>query len=266
MTTGAHLRAERVTLGYDGRAVVQDLDFEVPTGEFTAIVGPNGCGKSTLLRSLARLLRPRAGHVLLDGVDIHKVSSTTVATQVALLPQGQVIPGGVTVTDLVSRGRFAHQGLLRRWSAEDERAVRQAILDTRLEEFVDRDVDTLSGGQRQRVWLAVVLAQDTPVLLLDEPTTFLDIAHQMEVLELCRSLHRRGRTIVAVLHELNQAARFATHVVAMRDGAIITQGSPAQVLTSEKVEEVFGWPCRIIEDPVHGTPLVIPLDHAREPA
>lgn len=254
------LAARGVTLAYDGQPVVADLDFTVPPGELTAIVGPNGCGKSTLLRSLARLLRPRHGSVVLDGQDLHAMRTTQVARKVALLPQGQVIPAGVTVTDLVSRGRFAHQGLLRRWSREDEEAVQRALVDTVLTELADREVASLSGGQRQRAWLAVVLAQDTPVLLLDEPTTYLDIAHQMEVLELCRELHERGRTIVAVLHDLNQAARFASHVVAMRDGAILVSGAPAEVLTSETVEKVFGWPCHVVQDPVHGTPIVIPLD------
>lgn len=256
------LSARTADLGYDGPPVVRSLDLAVRPGEFTAIIGPNGCGKSTVLRAWARLLRPAAGTVLLDVRDIHALRTTEVARHLALLPQSQRVPAGVTVADLVGRGRFAHQGLLRRWSAEDDEAVAQALSLTRLGDLAQRPVDSLSGGQRQRVWIAVVLAQASPLLLLDEPTTYLDIAHQMEVLELARDLHREGRTIVAVLHDLAHAARFATHIVAMRDGEVRAEGTPREVLVPQLLEEVYDWPCRVIEDPVHGTPLVIPLDRA----
>lgn len=257
------VRAERVSLAYDGTPVLQDFDLDLVRGEFTAIIGPNGCGKSTLLRAWARLLKPVSGEVLLDGQDIHSLRTSEVARRLALLPQQQRIPAGVTVTDLVARGRFAHQGLLRRWSPEDDEAVAAALTRTRLRHVADRPVDALSGGQRQRVWIAVVLAQATPLLLLDEPTTYLDIAHQMEVLKTVAELHREGRTVVAVLHDLAHAARFGTHVVAMRDGQVRAQGSPAEVFTAEILQDIYGWPCHVVEDPVHGTPLVIPLESGR---
>jgi ABC-type cobalamin/Fe3+-siderophores transport system ATPase subunit len=258
------VRAENVDLAYDGEPVLRGFDLEIPRGELTAVIGPNGCGKSTLLRAWARLLRPTSGEVLLDGRDIHALRTTDVARRLALLPQQQRIPAGATVTDLVARGRFAHQGILRRWSPEDDAAVAAALTETRLGAVADRPVDALSGGQRQRVWIAVVLAQATPLLLLDEPTTYLDIAHQMDVLETVRRLHRSGRTIVAVLHDLAHAARFATRVVAMRDGEVRAHGTPAEVFTAEILQDVFGWPCHVVEDPVHGTPLVIPLESGRD--
>lgn len=257
------VRAERICLAYDGTPVLQDFDLEVARGEFTAIIGPNGCGKSTLLRAWARLLKPVEGEVLLDGRDIHSQRTAEVARRLALLPQQQRIPAGVTVTDLVARGRFAHQGLLRRWSPADDDAVAEALTQTRLRHVADRPVDALSGGQRQRVWIAVVLAQATPLLLLDEPTTYLDIAHQMDVLETVTALHRQGRTVVAVLHDLAHAARFATRVVAMREGEIRAQGTPAEVFTPEVLQDVYGWPCHVMQDPIHGTPLVIPLERGQ---
>jgi iron complex transport system ATP-binding protein len=257
------VRAERISLAYDGTPVLRDFDLEVARGEFTAIIGPNGCGKSTLLRAWARLLKPVDGEVLLDGQDIHSLRTADVARRLALLPQQQRIPAGVTVTDLVARGRFAHQGLLRRWSPQDDEAVAAALTRTRLRHVAERPVDALSGGQRQRVWIAVVHAQATPLLLLDEPTTYLDIAHQMDVLETVTALHREGRTVVAVLHDLAHAARFATRVVAMRDGEIRAEGTPAEVFTPEVLQDVYGWPCHVMRDPIHGTPLVIPLESGR---
>lgn len=257
------VRAEGISLAYDGTPVLRDFDLEIARGEFTAIIGPNGCGKSTLLRAWARLLKPVGGEVLLDGQDIHSLRTTEVARRLALLPQQQRIPAGVTVTDLVARGRFAHQGLLRRWSPADDEAVAEALTQTRLRRVADRPVDTLSGGQRQRVWIAVVLAQATPLLLLDEPTTYLDIAHQMDVLETVAELHREGRTVVAVLHDLAHAARFATRVVAMRDGEIRAEGTPVEVFTPEVLQDVYGWPCHVMPDPIHGSPLVIPLERGR---
>ena len=245
-------------LAYDKRVIVEHLDLAIPDRSFTVIVGPNACGKSTLLRALARLLKPREGGVYLDGALITSRPSKEVARELGLLPQSPIAPDGITVADLVARGRFPHQRLLRQWSRDDERAVADAMEATRVADLADRIVDELSGGQRQRVWLAMALAQQTPILLLDEPTTFLDIAHQVEVLDLCAQLHADGRTLVAVLHDLNQACRYATHLVAMRDGAIVAQGPPAEIVGEELVERVFGLPCRVVDDPETGTPLVVP--------
>jgi iron-siderophore transport system ATP-binding protein len=245
-------------LAYDRRVVAEQLDLAIPDRSFTVIVGPNACGKTTLLRALARLLKPRGGGVYLDGSLITSRSSKEVARELGLLPQSSMAPDGITVADLVARGRFPHQRLLRQWSRDDERAVAEAMAATRVTDLADRIVDELSGGQRQRVWLAMALAQQTPILLLDEPTTFLDIAHQVEVLDLCAQLHADGRTLVAVLHDLNQACRYATHLVAMREGAIVAQGAPSEIVGEELVERVFGLPCRVVDDPESGTPLVVP--------
>jgi iron complex transport system ATP-binding protein len=261
--SSAPLHAKDVTLAYDGHVVAEQLDVAIPAGGFTAIVGPNACGKSTLLRALARMLKPRSGSVLLDGQLIGKLPSKQVARRLGLLPQSSVAPDGITVVDLVSRGRHPHQTFLRQWSRDDERAVRAAMAATRVQELAGRPVDELSGGQRQRVWLAMALAQETPLLLLDEPTTFLDIQHQVEVLDLCADLHEEGRTLVAVLHDLNQACRYATHLVAMRDGAVVAEGVPSEVVDAELVERVFGLRCRVIPDPETGTPMVVPV--ARRP-
>jgi ABC-type cobalamin/Fe3+-siderophores transport system ATPase subunit len=256
---GPRLWAEGLRLAYDDRVIVDGLDVELPQGSFTVIVGPNACGKSTLLRALARLLKPVAGHVFLDGELIARRRAKDVARVLGLLPQSSIAPDGITVADLVARGRYPHQKLLRQWSAADEDAVIDALEATRVADLGGRLVDELSGGQRQRVWLAMVLAQQTPLLLLDEPTTFLDIAHQIEVLDLCEQLRSsRGTTLVAVLHDLNHACRYATHLIAMRDGRIVAQGDPSEVVTAELVEDVYGLRCRIITDPEAGTPLVIP--------
>ncbi|SFD67842.1 ABC transporter ATP-binding protein [Streptomyces aidingensis] len=259
----SRLRAESVTLAYDRRVVAEKLTVAVPDRSFTVVVGPNACGKSTLLRALARMLRPARGAVLLDGQEISARPARQVARTLGLLPQSATAPDGITVADLVARGRYPHQGLLRQWSREDERVTQEAMAGTGVAELADRYVDELSGGQRQRVWIAMALAQQTPLLLLDEPTTYLDIAHQIEVLDLCARLHEEGRTLVAVLHDLNQAARYATHLVALRDGRLVAQGSPAEVISEELVAEVFGLPCRVIDDPETGTPLVIPAARRR---
>ncbi|MEU6947805.1 ABC transporter ATP-binding protein [Streptomyces sp. NPDC046316] len=263
--TGTHspqprLRAEDLTLSYDQRTVASSLSVDIPDRSFTVIIGPNACGKSTLLTALARMLRPKAGQVYLDGAAIASYRSREVARRLGLLPQSSSAPGGITVGDLVARGRYPHQRLLKQWSAEDETAVVEAMRQTGVLELADRPVDDLSGGQRQRVWLSMVLAQQTSILLLDEPTTFLDIAHQVEVLDLCAELHaRKGHTVVAVLHDLNQACRYATHLIVMRPGGVIAaQGDPATVMTADLVEDVFGLPCRIIDDPETGTPLMVP--------
>jgi iron complex transport system ATP-binding protein len=235
------LSAENVTLAYDQRVIAEQLSVEIPDNSFTVIVGPNACGKSTLLRALSRMLKPSQGRVLLDGQVIQSMPAKKVARTLGLLPQSSIAPDGITVGDLVGRGRYPHQGLLRQWSAEDERVVQESMARTGVAELADRYVDELSGGQRQRVWIAMALAQQTPLLLLDEPTTYLDIQHQIDVLDLCAELHEeQGRTLVAVLHDLNHAARYATHLIALRDGEVIAEGAPNDIVTAELVEEVFG--------------------------
>lgn len=253
------LEAQGVTLGYDDHVVVEGVDVDIPEGGITAIIGPNGCGKSTLLRALARLLAPRAGTVLLDGEDLHRVPTREVARRIGLLPQSPIAPAGITVRELVARGRTPHQRLLRPWSPADEAAVFSALHSTGLTEIQDSVVDELSGGQRQRAWIAMALAQDTPLMLLDEPTTYLDIAHQYEVLDLLHRLRtRQGRTIVMVVHDLHQAARYATHVVAMSGGRVAAAGAPADVLTADLVSEVFHLDVSVLTDPVTGTPVIVP--------
>lgn len=259
-TTASRLVTEQLTLGYRrDRQVVEALDLRIPAGEVTAIVGANGCGKSTVLRALARLLAPQSGTVLLDGQDVHRLPTREVARRLGLLPQGPVAPDGLTVADLVRRGRSPHTTVFRQWSVQDQRAVESALATTGLSELADEQVDSLSGGQRQRAWLAMTVAQDTPLLLLDEPTTYLDLAHQLDVLELVRDLHRGGRTVVMVLHDVNQAARYADHLVAMRRGQVVAAGPPAEVLTPALVAEVFGVRCRVLVDPDSTTPLIVPV-------
>jgi len=265
------LAARDLTLAYDDRVIASELDLEIPDGEITVIVGPNACGKSTLLRALSRLLRPKQGAVLLDGEVIHRLPTKEVARQLGLLPQSPIAPEGILVGDLVARGRTPHQSLFQQWSRYDEAAVRHALAATSTYDLVDRAVDELSGGQRQRVWIAMALAQETDLLLLDEPTTFLDIAHQVDVLDLVASLNRdAGRPIVLVLHDLNLACRYAHHLVAMHDGMIVASGPPAEVITAARVHEAFGLDCVVIDDPVSGTPLVVPNGNvgiqARRPA
>jgi iron complex transport system ATP-binding protein len=256
----ARLRAEGVRLAYDNVTVVDDLSLAIPDGKVTVIVGPNACGKSTLLRALARLLRPSAGTVILDGEQIHRLPTKEVARRLGLLPQTPIAPEGILVVDLVARGRTPHQKLFQQWSEADERAVRAALEATSSMALADRAVDELSGGQRQRVWIAMALAQETDLLLLDEPTTFLDIAHQIEVLDLVAELNRvQERTVVLVLHDLNLACRYADHIVAMCDGRIVASGAPATVITADSVRDVFGLDCVVIDDPVSGTPLVVPI-------
>lgn len=255
----SRLRGSAMTLAYERRTISRELTVEIPDRSFTVVIGPNACGKSTLLRALSRLLQPSAGAVLLDGADIHRRPAREIAKTLGLLPQSSIAPDGIGVAELVSRGRYPHQGLLRQWSREDEAVVAESMAATGVTDLADRPVAELSGGQRQRVWLAMALAQQTPLLLLDEPTTYLDIAHQIEILDLCARLHEEeGRTLVAVLHDLNQAARYATHLIAMRDGQVVATGPPQTVVTAALVEEVFGLPCRVIDDPETGTPLVVP--------
>lgn len=258
-STVNRLSADNVTLAYDQRVIAEQLSVEIPDNSFTVIVGPNACGKSTLLRALSRMLKPTQGRVLLDGQVIQSMQAKKVARTLGLLPQSSIAPDGITVADLVGRGRYPHQGILRQWSTEDERVVQESMEQTGVAELADRYVDELSGGQRQRVWIAMALAQQTPLLLLDEPTTYLDIQHQIDVLDLCAELHEeQGRTLVAVLHDLNHAARYATHLIALRGGKIIAEGAPNDIVTAELVEEVFGLRCQVIDDPETGTPLVVP--------
>lgn len=256
----SRLVARSVSLGYGDRPVVEELSVQIPDHKITVIVGANACGKSTLLRGMARLLKPASGAVLLDGQAIHTMPTKAVARTLGLLPQSPVTPEGVTVADLVSRGRHPHQGLFRRRSEADERAVAEALTFTDTLELADRIVDELSGGQRQRVWIAMALAQGTDLLLLDEPTTFLDVTHQLEMLDLLVDLnHGRGTTIVMVLHDLNLAARYADHLVAMAEGRVVAEGAPEEVVTEDTVRAVFGLDCTVVSDPVSRTPLVVPI-------
>ncbi|CAH9419384.1 MULTISPECIES: ABC transporter ATP-binding protein [Streptomyces albovinaceus subgroup] len=260
MTTHHRLTAEGLTLGYGDRTVVDSLDLAVPPGRITVIVGANACGKSTLLRSMSRLLAPRAGRVVLDGKEVHRLPAKELARTLGLLPQSPVAPEGITVSDLVGRGRHPHQGIFSRWNEQDDAAVAAALEATHTEPLAERAVDELSGGQRQRVWIAMALAQQTDLLLLDEPTTFLDASHQIEVLDLLTDLNRsRGTTIVMVLHDLNLAARYADHLIALADGGLHASGTPSEVLTEETVRAVFDLDSRIIEDPVSGRPLMLPI-------
>ncbi|WP_433404062.1 ABC transporter ATP-binding protein [Streptomyces sp. CA-146814] len=263
------LQARDVRLGYGDREIVAGLTVTVPPGKITVIVGPNACGKSTLLRAMARLLAPSAGAVLLNGRSIQEMPTKEVAAVLGILPQSPTAPEGITVSDLVGRGRYPHQGWFRRWGAEDDEAVAQALLSTDVLELADRPVDELSGGQRQRVWIAMALAQRTDILLLDEPTTYLDASHQLDVLDLLTDLNReRGVTMVAVLHDLNLACRYADHMIAMKDGRILAEGRPVDIVTEELVSEVFGMRCSVIADPASATPMVVPLGrhHVKDPA
>ncbi|HJC60462.1 MAG TPA: ABC transporter ATP-binding protein [Candidatus Dietzia intestinigallinarum] len=254
------LEGRGLTLSYDDRRITEDLDLQIPRGKITVILGPNACGKSTLLRALSRLLTPQHGDVLLDGDEIRRMPPKALARRLGLLPQTSTAPPGITVVDLIARGRFPHQRMLSQWSEADQLAVARAMEATRTTPLADRLVEELSGGQRQRVWIAMVLAQDTPVMLLDEPTTYLDISHQLEVMELVRGLNRdEGRTVALVLHDLNQACRYADHLIVMSDGRIASRGRPDEVMTEQLLAEVFSLEARVVPDPVFGTPLVVPM-------
>jgi iron complex transport system ATP-binding protein len=260
MSASHQLLAAGLDLAYGERQIVSGLDLTLPPGKLTVIVGANACGKSTLLRGLARLLTPARGAVYLDGKPIHQLPTREVATMLGVLPQSPVAPDAISVTDLVGRGRYPHQGWFRRWTPEDDAAVAEALVATDTAELADRPVDELSGGQRQRVWIAMALAQQTDLLLLDEPTTFLDINHQVEVLDLLTDLVRNhGRTVVVVLHDLNLACRYADHLVAMKAGKIATEGRPIDVVTRAVVKDVFGMTSHIMLDPVSNTPMIVPI-------
>lgn len=258
------LHAEHLRLRYEQFVVSEDLTVAIPKNSLTVIIGPNGSGKSTLLRALARLLRPAKGAVYLDGQVISSYHTKEVARRLALLPQSSIAPDGITVADLVARGRYPHQGFLKQWSTTDERVVNEAMEQTGVLPLAERYVDELSGGQRQAVWLAMVLAQQTPLVLLDEPTTYLDIAHQVSVLDLCADLHESGQhTMVVTLHDLNLAARYATHLIVMRKGEVVATGAPTEIITAELIEQTYDLACNVIPDPLTKTPMVVPLPRKR---
>ena len=259
------LQSQKLSLGYGDKTIIDCLDLNIPEGKVTTLIGANGCGKSTLLRSMARLLKPLSGSVLLDGKDVFTSSTKEIARQLAILPQSPVAPEGMTVLQLVRQGRYPHQNWLKQWSEEDEHCVKEALEATNMSELAERAVDSLSGGQRQRAWIAMTLAQNTPVILLDEPTTYLDLSHQIEILDLLFELNRNsGRTVVMVLHDLNLACRYADNIVAVKQGQIYAHGTPEKVITSELVRQVFGLESRIVPCPLFGTPTCIPEGKGRK--
>ncbi|MGG4169552.1 ABC transporter ATP-binding protein [Rossellomorea vietnamensis] len=258
------LQTKDLTLSYGERTIIDELNIDIPQGEISVFIGGNGCGKSTLLRSIARLLKPKQGAVLLDGEAISRLSTKEVARKMAILPQSPTAPEGLTVLQLVKQGRYPHQTWLKQWSQKDEEIVQDALKATKMEELKDRKVDELSGGQRQRAWIALTLAQDTDIILLDEPTTYLDMTHQIEILDLLFELNEKEqRTIVMVLHDLNLACRYAHNIVAIRDKQIYAQGKPEEVISCELVKNVFDMDCQVSRDPLFGTPLCIPFGKGR---
>lgn len=258
------LQTKDLTLSYGERTIIDELNIDIPQGEISVFIGGNGCGKSTLLRSIARLLKPKQGSVLLDGEAISRLSTKEVARKMAILPQSPTAPEGLTVLQLVKQGRYPHQTWLKQWSQKDEEIVQDALKATKMEELKHRKVDELSGGQRQRAWIALTLAQDTDIILLDEPTTYLDMTHQIEILDLLFELNEKEqRTIVMVLHDLNLACRYAHNIVAIRDKQIYAQGKPEEVISCELVKNVFDMDCQVSRDPLFGTPLCIPFGKGR---
>ena len=255
-----NLEAKNLTLAYDSAAIIRNLNLAIPAGKTTVLVGANGCGKSTLLRGLTRLLKPKLGQVYLDGKAIAKLKAKTVAKKMGMLPQSPVAPEGLTVKDLVAMGRYPYQSWLQQWSSDDEAQVAEALSITTMTELADRPLDSLSGGQRQRAWIAMVLAQDTDILLLDEPTTYLDLSHQVDLLDLLDELQSsKGKTIVMILHDLNLSCRYADYLVAVQQGKVYATGSPKQVMTEQIVRDVFNLECRIVPDPLSDTPMCIPM-------
>jgi len=260
----AIFQTKSLALSYGNKIVIEGLNVSIPKGEITVFIGANGCGKSTLLRSLARLLKPLGGTVLLEGKAIAKMPTKEVARKMAILPQSPTVPEGLTVLQLVKQGRYPHQTWLKQWSKEDEEAVQRALKATGMTELAERSVDSLSGGQRQRAWIAMTLAQNTEVILLDEPTTYLDMAHQIEILDLLFTLHEQEkRTIIMVLHDLNLACRYAHHIIAIRDKTVYAQGKPENVISRQLVKDVFQLDCEVIYDPLFGTPLCVPYGKGR---
>ena len=258
------IETEKLTLSYGDSIIINELDIHIPKGEITVFIGGNGCGKSTLLRSIARLLKPQSGSILLEGEAISKLSTKEVARKMAILPQSPSAPEGLTVLQLVKQGRYPYQTWLKQWSEEDEKSVENALKATGIDHLKDRTVDSLSGGQRQRAWIAMTLAQDTDIILLDEPTTYLDMTHQIEILDLLYELNENeGRTIVMVLHDLNLACRYAHNIVAIKDQKIFDQGKPEIVINCGLVKHVFGMDCEVTIDPLFGTPLCIPHGKGR---
>ncbi|TFJ92810.1 ABC transporter ATP-binding protein [Lentibacillus salicampi] len=258
------LSAKDLTLGYGDDIIIDDLNITIPKGEITVFIGSNGCGKSTLLRSLARLLKPKGGDVVLDGENIAKMGTKDVAKQLSILPQGPATPDGLSVMELVKQGRHPYRGFMKQWSKEDENAVHHALEATNMLAFKDRPVDSLSGGQRQRAWIAMTLAQETDTILLDEPTTYLDMTHQIDVLDLLFDLNEKdGRTVVMVLHDLNLACRYAHHIVAIKDKDVFAQGRPEEIVTCNLVHDVFQMKCDVTFDPMFGTPMCIPHGRGR---
>ncbi len=259
------IQANNLTLSYGKKPVFSHLDMTIPEGKITVFIGSNGCGKSTLLRSLARLLKPQEGSIVLDGSDIARLSTKEVARRLAILPQGPIAPEGLTVQQLVKQGRYPYQSFLQQWSREDERMVKKAMESTRIEELSDRSVDSLSGGQRQRAWIAMTLAQNTSTILLDEPTTYLDMTHQIEILDLLFELNEQeNRTVVMVLHDINLACRYAHHILAVKEGRIYAQGAPEEIVNETLIRDVFDMECRVTADPLFGTPLCIPHGKGRK--
>ena len=253
-------QAESLIAGYDKKTILHDVSIAIPSGKISIIIGANGCGKSTLLKTMARLIKPISGEINLDGKPIHKIPPKQLARVLGLLPQSPIVPEGITVADLVGRGRFPHQTFLKGWSKQDYEAVAEAMEIMNITEFADRNIDELSGGQRQRVWIAMALAQQTDILFLDEPTTYLDITYQVEILDLLTDLNRKyGTTIVMVLHDINLSARYADHIFALHKGKLVAEGAPSEVITSSLIKDIFNLECKVIEDPVSDSPSVIPI-------
>jgi len=252
-------QAEQIVAGYDNKTVIQGVDLVIPSNKISVIIGSNGCGKSTLLKTLARLIKPTSGKITLDGKPIGKIPPKQLARVVGLLPQSPIVPEGISVADLVGRGRFPHQTLFNGWSKKDFEAVAEAMRIMDITEFANHNIDELSGGQRQRVWIAMALAQQTDILFLDEPTTYLDITYQVEILDLLTDLNRKhGTTIVMVLHDINLSARYADHIFALYKGKLVAEGEPSKVITSTMVKDIFGLDCTVIKDPISNSPLVVP--------
>jgi iron complex transport system ATP-binding protein len=253
-------QSEGITAGYDDRTILHDVSLSIPNNKISVIIGANGCGKSTLLKTMARLIKPTSGQVTLDGKPINKIPPKQLARVLGLLPQSPIVPEGITVADLIGRGRYPHQSFLKGWTKQDYEAVAEAMEIMNITEFADRSIDELSGGQRQRVWIAMALAQQTDILFLDEPTTYLDITYQVEILDLLTDLNRkRGTTIVMVLHDINLSARYADHIFALQKGRLVAEGEPSDVITSTLIEEIFGLNCTVVSDPVSGSPSVVPI-------